>query len=168
MIEKATHSVLTINQLLECGTKKGTGDNQPPKNKSETMAESHNILLYSAKKNKAKVIEEYSTLYPATISASASGKSKGALLVSAKTEIKKMTKTGRSGKIYHVPMPCLTTISIILKLFAQAAIGSSSKAIETSYEINCAAERKPPRKAYLLLLAHPAPIIPYTPNEEKA
>jgi len=50
------------------------------------------MLLYSAKKNIAKAIDEYSTLYPATISASASGKSNGALLVSAKTEIKKNYK----------------------------------------------------------------------------
>ena len=46
------------------------------------------IFAYSAKKNKAKLIAEYSTLYPDTNSASASGKSKGALFVSAKAEIK--------------------------------------------------------------------------------
>jgi|GEM_PF-2489275 len=53
-------------------------------NNTETVASS-NILLYSPKKNKAKLIEEYSTLKPATNSASASGKSKGTLLVSANT-----------------------------------------------------------------------------------
>jgi hypothetical protein len=35
------------------------------------------ILLYSAKKKSAKPIAEYSTLYPETSSASASGRSKG-------------------------------------------------------------------------------------------
>jgi hypothetical protein len=41
------------------------------------------MLPYSAKKKRAKAIEEYSTLYPATSSASASGKSNGDLFVSA-------------------------------------------------------------------------------------
>jgi len=51
--------------------------NQPPKNKIETKALIKSILAYSPRKNKAKVIAEYSTLYPETNSASASGKSKG-------------------------------------------------------------------------------------------
>lgn len=46
-----------------------------------------NIFKYSPRKKKANGIEEYSTLYPATNSASASGKSNGALLVSAKIHI---------------------------------------------------------------------------------
>jgi hypothetical protein len=54
-------------------------------------------LLYSDKKNIANIIDEYSTLYPATISASASGKSNGALFVSANTEIKKIIKVGNNG-----------------------------------------------------------------------
>jgi len=46
-------------------------------------ADKKSILLYSAKKNRANTIDPYSTLYPATSSASASGKSNGARLVSA-------------------------------------------------------------------------------------
>lgn len=42
------------------------------------------IFPYSAKKNNANAIAEYSTLYPATSSASASGKSNGVLFVSAR------------------------------------------------------------------------------------
>lgn len=55
------------------------------------------ILLYSPKKKAAKVIPEYSTLYPATNSASASGKSKGALFVSANIETKKIKAKGKRG-----------------------------------------------------------------------
>lgn len=74
---------------------------QPPKNKV-TKKEAINIILeYSAKKKKANPIAEYSTLYPATNSASASGKSKGILLVSAKIDIKNIIANGKSGKIYH-------------------------------------------------------------------
>lgn len=36
----------------------------------------------------------------------------------------------------------------------------------TSYEIICAEALRAPKKAYLELLAHPASIIPYTPNDE--
>jgi len=132
---------------------------QPPKNNNDITAESQSILLYSAKKNIANVIAEYSTLYPATISASASGKSKGARFVSAKIEIKKIIKIGNKGNTNHTVF-CLFTISIKLNELAQAATGNNKRAIETSYDINWAAERKPPKNAYLELLVQPAPIIP--------
>jgi hypothetical protein len=51
--------------------------NQPPKKNITVKQHIKIILLYSAKKNNAKPIAEYSTLYPETNSASASGKSKG-------------------------------------------------------------------------------------------
>jgi hypothetical protein len=73
--------------------------NQPPqknKLKSELIKR---IFAYSPKKNKAKAIEEYSTLYPATNSASASGKSNGALFVSANAAIKNINQRGNKGKI---------------------------------------------------------------------
>jgi hypothetical protein len=73
----------------------------PEKNIIEVTAESKNILLYSPKKNKAKLIEEYSTLKPATNSASASGKSKGTLLVSAKTVIENIKNEIRLAKKNH-------------------------------------------------------------------
>ena len=44
------------------------------------------IFIFSPKKNWANVIAEYSTKYPATNSASASGKSKGGLFVSANAD----------------------------------------------------------------------------------
>jgi len=118
------------------------------------------MLLYSAKKNKAKVIDEYSTLNPATSSASASGKSNGARFVSASSEIKKITHIGNSGTQNQILIFCWRTISIRLKELAQIITGNNSRPIEISYEISCAAERKAPKKAYLELLAQPAPIIP--------
>jgi hypothetical protein len=45
------------------------------------------MLPYSARKKAAKRSEEYSTLKPETSSASASGRSKGVLLVSARATI---------------------------------------------------------------------------------
>jgi hypothetical protein len=92
-------------------------------------------LLYSAKKNIANVIAEYSTLKPATNSASASGKSKGARLVSAKREIKKITQIGNNG-IQYQTIFCCSTILIRLNEFEQIAIGNKINPIEISYEIS--------------------------------
>jgi hypothetical protein len=69
--------------------KKLNGGSHPPKNKIEFIELIINIFAYSPKANNAKPIAEYSTLYPETSSASASGKSKGCLFVSANAETKK-------------------------------------------------------------------------------
>lgn len=72
-------------------------DNHPPA-KSKTVRALINIIeLYSAKKNKANPIAAYSTLYPLTNSDSASGKSKGALFVSAKILTKNIKNSGKKG-----------------------------------------------------------------------
>ena len=74
-------------------------NNHPPKNVITANALISIILLYSAKKNKANPIEEYSTLKPLTSSLSASGRSKGALFVSAKILTKNIKKRGNKGMI---------------------------------------------------------------------
>ena len=63
------------------------GGSHPPKNKTAESELINNIFEYSARKNSAKVIAEYSTLYPETNSDSASGRSKGCRFVSANIEI---------------------------------------------------------------------------------
>ena len=79
------------------------------------------MFTYSARKNSANDIELYSVWYPATSSCSASGKSKGARLVSAMPATKKMKKptgarntyhfgTGRTWKSHQAPA-CASTIS---------------------------------------------------------
>ena len=75
-------------------------------------------------------------LYPATISASASGKSNGARFVSARIDIKKTIALGKSGIIYQTDDNCFETISIKLNELAQTATGITIRPIETSYEIN--------------------------------
>lgn len=76
---------------------KGPKGNHPPKKIVVKRDVIRRMLEYSPKKKKAKPIAEYSTLYPATSSASASGKSKGILLVSAKIEIKNIIAKGSIG-----------------------------------------------------------------------
>ena len=93
-----TKTDFKANQKEESG-KPGTKDNQPPKNKIAVRTDIRMIWPYSAKKNKAKTIAEYSTLKPETNSDSPSAKSKGALLVSAKAETKNIIKAGKRGKI---------------------------------------------------------------------
>jgi hypothetical protein len=97
------NKVFKENQIL-CGNKyciQLNGANHPPKKNKTVKVHIKMILLYSAKKNKAKPMAEYSTLYPDTNSASASGKSKGCLLVSANVQIKNIINIGNKGNMYQ-------------------------------------------------------------------
>src|ERR1700754_2258664 len=70
------------------------GGSQPPRNISTARIETSHMLAYSARKNIAKLMPEYSTMWPATISDSPSTTSKGWRLVSARPEMKYTTKIG--------------------------------------------------------------------------
>src|SRR3979409_1508406 len=74
---------------------------QPPKNITTVSALMRIMFMYSARKNSAKLIPEYSTMCPATISDSPSTTSNGARLVSATPETKYTTRIGRSGSHVH-------------------------------------------------------------------
>lgn len=139
----------------------------PPRKRSAHNELIAIILAYSPRKNNANPILAYSTLYPATSSASASGKSKGARLVSAKHEIKNINAIGRRGKTNH-PSFWEFTISVKFNDPARRITDTRINPRETSYDTIWAAERKAPKKAYLELEDHPAIIIPYTPNEDIA
>jgi len=91
---------------------------QPPKNKMAQRELIKSIFAYSPKKKRANVIAEYSTLYPETSSASASGKSKGCLLVSASITIQKTRNIGNKGTINQI-FCCIKTISVKLNEPAQ-------------------------------------------------
>jgi hypothetical protein len=71
---------------------------QPPKKSKIAKLDISIILKYSDRKNRTEEKEEYSTLKPETNSDSASGKSKGVLLVSASIIIKNKIKEGSRGK----------------------------------------------------------------------
>ena len=96
-----THIKKNKTKLVFIPKKKGSNgiikfnhESQPPQNMITVKELIKIIEPYSAKKNKAKPILAYSTLNPETSSDSASGKSKGALLVSAKILIKNNKKRG--------------------------------------------------------------------------
>lgn len=90
------------------------GNKKPPKNKIVFRAQIKIILAYSAKKKKTKIAAECSVIKPATNSDSASGKSKGARLVSAKLPIKKIRNNGNKGIINQIAF-CDSTIELKLK-----------------------------------------------------
>ena len=112
------------------GTKSKNG-NHPPKKRIVVTDDIKIILLYSAKKNKANPIAEYSTLYPETSSASASGKSKGCLLVSAKAHIKNKINTGNKGNENHTPF-CVVTMSEKFKVRATTSTDNTTAPNEIS------------------------------------
>jgi hypothetical protein len=61
MIKKHTKQALAINHSIESGSKP-SGNSHPPKKQIDKTNESHIMLLYSAKKNSANVMAEYSIL----------------------------------------------------------------------------------------------------------
>src|SRR3954452_17674050 len=88
----------------------GHGARQPPRNSVVASAATVVMLTYSARKNIANLIDEYSVWKPATSSLSASGRSNGARLVSPTIAMRYMTNDGNSGTAYHSPC-CAVTIS---------------------------------------------------------
>src|SRR5690606_33540207 len=93
--KKIRNPTLASNQRKLSG-RKGSGDSQPPRNISAASIQTRMMLAYSARKNTAKAMPEYSTWKPATISDSPSATSNGARLVSATALMKYTTNSGSS------------------------------------------------------------------------
>ena len=80
----------------------GTGPSGPPKNRVTVMADMVMVFMNSARKNRAKRIDEYSVWKPPTSSWSASTRSKGGRFVSAMTAMKKIRNgTTASRMTFH-------------------------------------------------------------------
>src|SRR3989338_9198642 len=154
---------------MKLSGRNGNGDSQPPRNMIEVRKAIRIILAYSARKNSANAMPEYSTWKPATISDSPSAMSNGARLVSATPEIRYTRNIGNSGMKYQpsspAPLCWPRTMSPRFMLCEAISTHTSAKPIAISYDTICAAERTAPRKAYLELEAHPAMMMPYTPSE---
>jgi hypothetical protein len=119
-------------KFISAGTKSKKGNGcHPPKNKSAVNVDISIMCEYSANMNSAKVIPEYSTLYPDTNSDSPSVKSNGARFVSAKAETKNIIAAGKSGTMNQ--MFCwASTISVRLMLLAHIITVIRIKPIDTS------------------------------------
>ena len=91
------HPVLAPSQMLI-----GHGACQPPRNSVVASADTVVMLTYSASMNIANFSDEYSVWKPPTSSPSASGRSKGARLVSPTIEVRYTRNDGSSRKMYQV------------------------------------------------------------------
>jgi len=89
-------------RLMKVSFTKTSGINHPPVNKIAVSVLINTIEQYSPKKKNTNIIPLCSVKKPATNSDSASCRSKGVLLVSAKIDIKNKIKTGSKGIIYHI------------------------------------------------------------------
>src|SRR5256885_10651676 len=115
---------------------------QPPKNITTVSALIRSMFMYSARKNSAKVMPEYSIMCPATISDSPSTTSNGARLVSATPHTKYTTSIGASGSQFHDrklspieakrPRPSALTMSDRLRLPETISTTTSAKPISSS------------------------------------
>src|SRR5438270_7741043 len=102
-METMKNTLITSHQKggIRLKSHESIGDCQPPKNMTAVSAEMSSMFMYSARKNSANAMPEYSIMWPATISDSPSTTSKGARLVSATPETKYTTSIGRSGSQFH-------------------------------------------------------------------
>src|SRR3954466_14296314 len=96
--------------LIDAGMLPGSmnpssGLSQPPKKKIAVSAEIRIMLAYSARKNSAKAMPEYSTWKPATISDSPSAPANGARSVAATPEMKYTTNSGNSHDQFQARNP---------------------------------------------------------------
>lgn len=77
---------------------------QPPKNSIDINVDIIIMWEYSAKKNSANDIAEYSVLYPDTNSDSPSVRSNGARFVSANADTTNITNAGSCGTTYQISL----------------------------------------------------------------
>src|SRR6266508_5460253 len=83
----------------------GIGGSQPPRNRIVAMAHMVVIATYSPSMNMTYGVELYSTMNPATNSDSASTRSNGGRLVSARAETRNTTNIGNSGSQNQLNRP---------------------------------------------------------------
>src|SRR5262245_613582 len=109
------------------------GPYHPPRYRFVATAETVTMFTYSARKNSAKLMLEYSVWYPATSSCSASGKSNGARLVSAMPAVMKMkkpigcTNTNQRGAT-GTPKRCQYPAWAVTDCCSDSVVGMSSTA----------------------------------------
>src|ERR1700712_3059075 len=129
-----TKQIFRMNQItpgIHVNGATPNGASQPPRNRMVVMALIRNMFAYSPRKNSAKLIDEYSTKNPATISDSPSGKSNGERLVSASAEMKNTMNIGNSGMQNQI-VRCARTMSDRFRLPTHSSTDTSTKPIETS------------------------------------
>src|SRR5919109_2351473 len=130
---------LSANQItpgIQVNGATGNGGSHPPRNRMVAIAHIVRIAMYSPRKKSRNGVAEYSTAKPATNSDSASTKSNGGRLVSARAEMKNTTNIGSSGSQYQLNMPYLpswaSTMAVRLSDPAHSSTVMMTKPMETS------------------------------------
>src|SRR5258706_13716863 len=148
------------------------GMSHPPKKRGTVRAEMAAIDMYSDMKKRANFIDEYSVWYPATSSASASAKSNGRRVVSAKADtMKTIIDSHMAGeKQFHdgirivskrTKTPrCELTTSVRRGGPATSSAETADSVSASSYEIIWAEARMPPKSENLFADDHPATARP--------
>src|SRR5690606_11278920 len=121
----------------------GHGACQPPRNRVVASAETVTMLTYSASMNIANRSDEYSVWKQPTSSPSASGRSKGARLVSPTIDTEYTRKDGSSSTTNHRSF-CAATMPEVDIVPACRKTAANASPIAISYEMTCAVERSPP------------------------
>src|SRR5690606_38147563 len=96
---KKTNTSFRTNQMTPGTQVKGAklkGGSHPPRNRMVVSAHINTMATYSPRKKSRNGVEEYSIMWPATSSDSASTRSKGGRFVSASAEIKNTMNIGKS------------------------------------------------------------------------
>src|SRR5882672_1467912 len=141
----------------------GNGRSHPPRNSVVTTEETTIMFAYSARKNSANRIPLYSVWNPPVSSCSASGRSNGARLVSARPPINTSTNATGCANTYQMCwLYCALTMPTMLSVPAIMITLTRVSVTATSYEINCADARRLASSGYLLFEAQPARMMPYT------
>src|SRR5262245_1181475 len=99
---------LRVNQIgpgTQVNGATGNGGSQPPRNRMVAIAHIGRMAMYSPRKNNRNGVAEYSTAKPATSSDSASTRSNGGRLVSARADTKNTTNIGNNHSQYQLNMP---------------------------------------------------------------
>src|SRR5881227_2335125 len=99
---------LSTNQItpgIQVNGATGNGGSQPPRNRIVAIAHMVRMAMYSPRKNSRNGVAEYSTAKPATSSDSASTRSNGGRLVSAKAETRNTMNIGSSGSQNQLNIP---------------------------------------------------------------
>src|SRR5690606_14379606 len=155
---KKTATTFSTNQITP-GTQvngaKSNGGSHPPRNRMVVSEHISTMATYSPRKKSRNGVEEYSIMWPATSSDSASTRSNGGLFVSASAEMKKMMNIGNSasqcqsrkefGSPSIVPSPsrCDSTLSVRLSEPTASSNVTITKPNEPSKEHICASYRRP-------------------------
>src|SRR5690625_2235645 len=128
---KPHHPVLNIPSLIWLIP---NGARHPPRNKVTATAETLTMLMYSARKNIANFMLEYSVWNPPTNSPSASGRSKGARLVSPTIETRYTMNDG-SRMIPNQNCSCAATMPEVDMVPANSNTATNDSPMASSYEI---------------------------------